>query len=380
MARVVLGSYMVRYPLGGMASWVLQYILGLRALGHEVWFVEKADYPLACFDPVTSTLTDDCRTGTRFVHDLLARWDLGDRWCFVDYAGRYHGAGRDHIQSVFDTADVFVDMGTKGSWLPEAQRTGCRILVDGEPGFTQMKMEMRTGAPAEYDLYFSTGQNVGTPACSAPTGGVTWRHVFHPVVVDLFAGATGRGDRITTVMNWQSYAPLEYGGREYGHKDVEFPKFMDLPAKTGVPIEVAVWGKRTPRDELRRHGWRLADAHAVTTSFDSFRDYVRGSLGEFSVCKNGFVSTRTGWFSDRTAVYLAAGRPAIVQETGFSAHLPCGNGLFAVETSDDAAAAVEAIAGDYDRHSRAAVELARELLDAPKVLRRMLDEAGVSGK
>lgn len=381
MARVIVGSYMVRYPLGGMASWVLQYILGFQRMGHDVWFVEKGDHPNACFDPVARTMSDDCTVGTRFVDALLRRWGLGRRWCFVDHDGRYHGADRSTIEGAFDGADVFVDMGTHGSWLPEAQASGCRVLVDGEPGFTQMKMELRRESgnpPPEYDLYFTTGQNIGTDASSAPDGGVSWHHLFHPVVVDLFSLGRPPGERFTTVMNWQSYAPLEYKGRVYGHKDVEFPKFVDLPARTQRQFEVGAWGKATPVDDLRRHGWHTVDAHFVTRSFDSFRDYVAGSRGEFAVCKNGFVATSSGWFGDRSAAYLAAGRPAVVQDTGFGEHLPCGEGLFAVTTVDEAADAIARIERDYSFHSRAATGVAREHLEATRVLGRMLEEAGVS--
>lgn len=379
MARVILGSYMVRYPLGGMASWVLQYVLGFQRLGHDVWFVEKADGPLACYDPVKREMTGDCSAGTRFVDDLLARWGLRERWCFVDYEGRYHGAGRATIESAFDGADVFVDMGTHGGWLQEAERSHCRVLVDGEPGFTQMKMELRgeAGASGRYDLYFTTGQNVGTPASPAPDGGVRWHHLFHPVVVDLFATTEPPGDHLTTVMNWQSYPPLEFEGAVYGHKDMEFPKFVDLPSRSAVPLEIAVSGKSTPRADLAEQGWRVVDAQEVTRSFDSFREYVTRSFGEFTVCKHGFVATRSGWFSDRTAAYLAAGRPAVVQGTGFDAHLPTGEGVFSVDTPGEAADAIAAIAGDYARHSRAATAVAREHLEATKVLRELLDAAGI---
>jgi hypothetical protein len=380
VATVILGSYMVRYPLGGMASWVLQYLLGFQRLGHEIWFVEKGDYPLACFDPRTQSMTDDPATGTAFVADLLRRWGLEDRWCFVDAAGRYHGADRARIEGVFGRADVFVDMGTHGSWAVESERTGCRVLLDGEPAFTQMKMELRRRSGAAlpaYDLYFSTGQNVGTPACSAPDGGVSWRHVFHPVVIDLFEGSVPPGAALTTVMNWQSYDALEYDGRQYGHKDVEFPKFAGLPGKTARDLEVAVSGEATPVAELTARGWKVSDAQAVTATFDSFRVYLQRSWAEFAVCKSGFVVTRTGWFGDRTAAYLAAGRPAVVQDTGFSDHLPCGAGLFAVTTEDEAADAIASIESDYGKHSRAAMEIAREYLDAKTVLAGFLAEAGV---
>jgi hypothetical protein len=178
-------------------------------------------------------------------------------------------------------------------------------------------------------------------------------------------------------MNWQSYGPVTYNGQVYGHKDVEFEKFIDLPQQTAVPLEAAVSGNQTPRERLRRAGWRLRDAHAVTASFDSFRDYLAASRGEFGVCKNGFVATHSGWFSDRSAAYLANGRPVVLQETGFSAHLPCGRGLFAVQTADEAAAALEAIRGDYDRHARWARDVATEHLEASRVLGLFLSELGV---
>src|SRR5262249_36493692 len=155
----------------------------------------------------------------------------------------------------------------------------------------------------------------------------------------------------TTVMSWED-DPFEFEGVTYGQKAMEFPKFLDLPRRTRVPLEMAVAGTDVPEDELRAHGWRLAYAGEVTLTFDSWRDYIRGSRGEFSVCKNVYVATHSGWFSDRSACYLASGRPVVMQETGFSAHLPCGQGLFAVRTADEAAAALAEIAGDYGRHSR----------------------------
>ena len=380
MAKIILGSYMVRYPLGGMASWVLQYILGFHQLGHEIWFVEKAGYPQACYDPESDTMTDDCSVGAKFVNSLLGRFGLADRWCFVDLANNYYNIERQVIEKVFAEADLFVDMGTHGSWADEAQETGCRVLLDGEPGFTQMKMVLNREAgrtQAESDFYFTTGQNIGTERSTAPDGGVDWHHIFHPVVPELFDHSREPTRGLTTVMNWQSYDPLPYRGQVFGHKDVEFLKFMDLPARTDVDIELSVSGKSAPLTQIEGAGWKTSDAHEVTRSFDSFRDYLASSLGEFTVCKNGFVATNSGWFSDRSAAYLASGRPVIAQETGFSEHLPCGEGLWAVSSVDEAVSATKEILADYEHHCLAGREIANEYLDARVVLGRFLNELGI---
>jgi hypothetical protein len=375
MARVVVGSWMVRYPLGGNLSWTLQWLVGFRDLGHDVYLVEKSGYPDSCFDPVKGVMGDDCSYGTATVHALLARFGLESRWCFVDAGGHYHGLSRERVGEVFRSTDLFLDIGTHGSWLAEAAGARLRVLVDGEPGFTQMKMVKKRAAgqaPSEYDYYYSNGTNVGTPRSTAPTAGIAWRPLFNPVVGDLFdCLPPPTSAPFTTVMNWQAHEPFSFGGRTYGQKDVEFVRFMDLPRMTTAPLEVAVAGK-VPTERLEGSGWRVRRAHEVTASFDSYRDYIRASRGEFSVCKNGYVVTNSGWFSDRSAAYLAAGRPVVLQATGFEDHLPCGRGLFAVRTPEEAAAAIDAVSAAYDRHSRWAREVAREHLEARVVLGRLL--------
>ena len=385
MARVVVGSYMVRYPLGGMLSWALQYLVGFARLGHEVYFVEKGCYPDSCFHPLRGEMTDDCRYGVRVLRDLLSRFGLENNWSFVDSHGQYHGLSRPAIEEILGTADVFFDMGTHGGWLDETSPRVVRVLIDGEPAFTQLKMvRKQAGQPAAepgrdpYDFYYTTGRNIGTPASTAPTAGREWRHLPHPVCLDVFPVAPAPPDgAYTTVMNWQSYEPVEFGGVRYGHKDVEFQRFMSLPGRTRAMLEVAVSGG-APRDELTRAGWRIRSAHDVTLSFDSFADYIRQSRGEFSVCKHGYVASNSGWFSERSAAYLATGRPVVLQETGFSAHLPTGCGLFAVGDVNEAAAAIAEIEADYRRQSGAAREIAAAHLDARRVLSRLLDEVSTS--
>jgi hypothetical protein len=178
-------------------------------------------------------------------------------------------------------------------------------------------------------------------------------------------------------MSWEAHEPIEWNGVTYGAKSGEFARFLDLPTRTASSLEIAVAGRNVPKSALTEAGWRVRDSHSVTVSFDAFRDYISGSKGEFSVCKNIFVETHSGWFGDRAAAYLASGRPVVMQETGFSSHLPCGRGLFAVRTVEEAAAAIAEIESDPESHSRWARELVAAHLDTRVVFRRFLGELGI---
>ena len=381
MARVVVGSYAVRFPVGGYLSWVLQWLVGFQRLGHEVFFVEKSGWPDACYNPSTDEMGDDCVYGIRALAATLAPFGLDQSWCFVDATGQYHGMERARIEQVFESADLFVDMGTHGNWLPEAERTGVRILIDGDPGYTQMRAiieEEEEEDLGDYDHYYSVGRNVGTERSTVPTMGKPWRPVFDPVVMDLFecAPADPRA-AFSTVMAWQSYRTLDFGGRIYGQKDLEFRRFFDLPSRTRVPLAVAVSGHRVPTDEMAKAGWTVENPLARTESVRTFHDYISASRGEFTVCKNIYVDTNSGFFSDRSAAYLTSARPVVMQDTGLDGHLPSGDGFFAVRTVEDAAAALDEIDASYERHAVAARELARDILDARKVLGILLKEVGL---
>lgn len=383
MARIVIGTYLVRFPLGGFLSWMLQWVAGFRSLGHEVYLVEKSGWPDSCYDPTREVMSDDCSYGTKALHNLLARFGLPDRWCFVDAEGHYHGLSRQRVRELLKTADLFVDMGMQ-EWQAEAEGAGLRVLVDGEPGFTQMRWAnwLAEGEPLpQYDLYYTVGVNIGTRRSKVPTAGKSWRGIHDPVCLELFKHEPApAGAPFTTVMSWQAHEAIEFAGQTYGQKDVEFEKFMDLPRRTAAPMELALGGRGgeyVPMERLRRRGWRVRNALDVTVTFDAFQDYLAASRGEFGVCKNVFVATHCGCFSERSAAYLASGRPVVMQDTGFSDHLPCGKGLFAVRSAEEAAAALDEICGDYERHSRAAREVARECLDATRVLRKFLHELGI---
>ncbi len=377
MARIVVSGTMVRYPMAGMVQWFLGWVGGFHQLGHDVVFVEKATWPDSCFDPTTGTTGSDCSYGLRTVASVLGRHGLDGRWCYVDESGRYHGMSRSEVADAFASADVFLDL-EWGDWREESATSGLRVFIDGEPGWFQIKLELQSDPdPPTYDVYYTVGLNIGTDRSPAPTAGIEWRHTHSPVLISDYPDHPASPDgAYVTIMNWRSHNELEYLGTTYGQKDVEFARFMTLPRLVEAPFTLAVAGA-PPRDELRAHGWSLTDPHRVTSSIASFKRFLRGSRGYFSVAKNVRVETNAGWFSDTAGYSLATGRPVILQENGFSDHLPTGLGLFAVMDAEGAAAAVRSIEGDYPAHAVAARRIAEEHLDSRVVLGRLLDDLGI---
>jgi len=384
MATIVLSSYVVRYPVGGVLSSNLQLLSGFRRLGHEVVLVEKAGYEESCFDPVRGVTSDDCSYGTRTVARLLARHGLGRSWCYVAADGTYHGLGPEAIERIFARADLFIDRGAHHTWDEESRDVPVRVLLDPDPGHRQIGMERarRRGTDApRYDAYYTYGHNIGTPRSPAPTAGRTWRHVFHPVDTSLYRPAPlPDGGAFTSVMNWTSLPSADLDGRSYGMKDVEMAKFEALPTLVDVPLELAIEGRNVPVARLRAQRWSITAALAATRSLETFRAYITGSLGEFSVVKEVYAALDVGWFSDRSAAYLAHGRPVVVQANGIAGHLPVGEGLFEVADADEAADAIKRIAREPERHAQAARHLAERHLDSSVVLGRFLAQLGIPSR
>ncbi len=369
--RVLFAGIMARYPFGGVTWCSLMYLLGLRALGHEVFYVE--DTGECVYDPVQNTRNVDPSYGTSYIHAALEPFGLGDRWTFVNYDGTYHGRDAAEIRRYAADADLFINLsGGSWFWRDEYVRIPRKVFVDSDPAFTQLAI-----AKAEpwyvaffrrFDRLFTFGANIGTPASAVPTGDFTWHHTWQPVTLDDWTAPAAPGPAFSTVMTWQIESFTDVGG----NKDVEFVKFIDLPARTPQRFELAVNG---PQRLLREHGWHTFDAMRVSRTPGEYRDFIHHSRAEFGVAKHTYVASHSGWFSDRTECYLASGRPALVQDTGWTAHLPHGDGLLAFATADQAIDGVDRINADYPRHARAAAEIAREHFDARRVLQRFLDVA-----
>jgi hypothetical protein len=378
---IIIGSYMFRYPLGGMLSWVLQYLTGFQKLGCDVYFVEKFGYPNSCYDPIREIMSDDCSYGLKLVSKLIDDHGLTGRWCFMDRWEEYYGMDRDTVNDLFKNADLFIDMGTHGAWMDETENTGKTLLLDGEPGFTQIKMANKIDEGEylpSYDLYYTVGCNIGSPGNKVPTLGLKWNHIWHPVDMSLFSNSmTPEKPRFSTIMNWKSHDHIKHKDRIFGQKDLEFAKIVHLPKKVMPDMEIAISGKQLPVVWFKENGWQLKSGKDVTISFESFRDYIARSSAEFSICKHVFVENQTGWFSDKSAAYLASSRPVVLQDTGFSKCLPCGEGLFSFRTLDEAETAIDEVCSSYQKHSGHALEIAHEYLSTEKVLKKLLNEIGI---
>jgi len=377
VTRVVVCGCAGTLPLAGVGLHYLQYCLGLRDLGCEVTYLEETG--VWAYHPDEDRPDDE---GSYTVPWLAAMFDHFEiNWAYRDARGRYHNADEAEVHALCASADVLLNV--SGAHEPTAHHRQARALVyvDTDPGFVQVKAATDAATRSwlqEHDLLFTFAEAMGSPSCRIPGAGLRWRTTRQPVWLPFWAEVDGPpGRTYTTVMNWRAYEPVRWAGEEWGQKDAEFPLVRRLPALTGLPLEVALGGPGAPGSELAREGWRLADPLEATRTIWAFRDYIASSRGELTVAKQCYVRSRSGWFSERSANYLAAGRPVVAQDTGWSALLPSGKGALAFSTTEEAAAALAAVEADPEGQSRAARELAAAYFDSTAVLARLLSDIGV---
>jgi len=385
--RVVVTGLVATYPVGGVAWDYLQYVEGFRRLGADVFYLE--DTGQWCYDPDAGTFVPDATKGARFLAESLATIDpaLTRAWSVRGIDDRVHGADAAAIARACDGADLFLNVsGT--CWLRDAYRRARRTaFVDTDPCYSQARvaavdagtvdpeMQRNVALLRNHDVFFTLGEHIGAPDCTVPTVGLRWLPTRQPIVLERWTAAPAPDGPFTTVMSWKiETAPPIVDGSVYGGKDVEFERFVDLPSRTRERLEVAIAGV-APRERIRAAGWAVVDAQAVSRTMDAYRDYIARSRGELSVAKNAYVATRSGWFSTRSAAYLAAGRPVALQDTGFTAHLPVGAGLHGFSTTDEAVAALAAIRADYPAACAHARAVAAECFRAERVCERLLADA-----
>jgi hypothetical protein len=388
--RIVLLGAMAQMPFAGVAWQVLQYLEGLRRLGHRVTYVEDTgNWP---YDPERETVTDDAAPAVRRLERVLDAAGLAERWAYVNAArdGETWGMEESALASELSHADILINL--SGATVLGEAHLGVPVRVYLETDPVTPQIEIANGKQFTIDLlaahthHFTFGERLGSPGCDVPVGRFAYRPTRQPVVLDWWSPRAGaepvrRPLRFTTVASWeQSHKDIEWAGETYTwSKSAEFLKLLELPRQ--LPQDVVLELALALEDEatialLERHGWRVVAALPLSREPHAYRSYIQGSAGEFTAAKDQNVRLRSGWFSDRTATYLAAGRPAVVQDTGFDAALPVGDGLFSFRSQEDAAFALQTVASDYERHSRAALELAEAHFRAEDVLRRLLDGVG----
>ena len=377
--RIVVAGRLAAAPGQGGAAWaILQWVLGLRSLGHEVWLVE----PLSS-GTKRSDEDDQLRSRqTRYFRAVARRFGLADRALLTDG----HGLALDNsgysLANAISKCDLLADVSGVLAASEIAQRVPVRLFVDLDPGFTQLWNEAGVDVGLDGHTHFATvGQRIGEPQSRIPARGKTWIHFLPPVALDYWpaVGPPPR-ERFTTVANWRSYGSIERDGVFFGQKAHSFREHVDLPSLTDARLEVALDispGDDADRDNLQRAGWKITSPRVASTP-DAYQRFIHRSSAEIGLAKSGYVAGRTGWFSDRSAAYLASGRPVVAQDTGIPALGSDGFGFVRFGETNAAAEGIERIRSEYPRHAKAARGIAAEHLDAKKVFAKLLRQLGMT--
>jgi hypothetical protein len=383
--KIVVLGMTSRHPVAGMIWLTMQYLIGLERLGYEAYYVEAHGATPKMFMGVED---DGSVLAAAFIDNMMRRFDLGDRWAFHarHSDGRYYGLSELQVKSLYQSATLLLNLHGGTTPLPEHVATGRLVYLGTDPVAREIELHQQVQETIElfeqHSALFTWGENYGQPDCGIP---VSTRFQFlptrQPIVVELWESMErAASDTFTTIAGWQQlWRDVELQGEVYRwSKHFEFMKFLDLPSRTTQTLELALAGcNDADRQVLEQHGWRIRDAAEVSDDVDTYREYIASSRAEFTVAKDQNVRLRSGWFSDRSATYLAARRPVVTQDTGFGNVLPTGRGLFGFSTVEEAVAAVDAINSDYVQHSRAAGELARAYFDSDLVLTRLLKDCGM---
>jgi hypothetical protein len=380
--KIIVFGILFWYPLAGVTYQFLHYLIGLRRLGYDPYYIE--DSGRYVYDPRIIDMTPDASGNVAAVAPILEAYGFADRWAFRgNYpGGRCYGMTENEIFRLYREADALLNVTGAQEIREEHMACQRRIYVESDPFAAQVGVVQGNTATiaalAAHDTHFSFGENLGASSCGVPVERFRWLPTRQPVVMDLWVNRLDRpGEAYTTITTWHNKGKtIEYrGDLYYWTKDREFKKFLDLPQRHRAAFELATIVDADVLEMLHQHGWRQVGSDVISQNMDRYRGYIQQSRGEFTVARDQYVRPHTGWFSDRSACYLAAGRPVITQETGFSKVLPTGKGLFGFRTMEDILLAVDTIESDYEGNCRAAREIAGEYFAAEKVIGSLIERA-----
>lgn len=384
--KIIVFGILFWYPLAGVTYQFLHYLIGLRRLGYDPYYIEDSGRWI--YDPHLNDLSPEASGNIEAVLPALKQHGFDDRWAFRgNYPdGKCYGLTESQILQLYHDADAFLNVTGAQEIREEHHACKRRIYVESDPFASQVKVargdEGMIATLAAHDTLFTFAENLGAPDCGVPVKEFDWQPTRQPVVLELWGNPHFPNPKAAynTITTWHNKGKdIAWGGDTwYWTKDREFEKFLDLPRRrSNVAFEMAATVDDNVRRRLHEHDWRQVSSLEMSRDIDVYRNYIQQSRGEFTVARDQYVRPNTGWFSDRSACYLAAGRPVITQESGFSKFLPAGKGLFGFRTMDDILKAVDAIESDYEGNRRAAREIAAEYFAAEKVVGSLMERAGL---
>lgn len=381
--RIFLSYGFTRDPNNpGFCDVGMSFLLGLGLLGHECFLVEEVE-PKSMLDASRKQVGFDAWEGRQRFEDLARAYGIWPRCSLIETStGKTHGLDLPELTHHAKGATLLIVTSGRVRTPEITETIPQRAYVDINPGKTQV-YHSEYGVDygfSNYQHFLTVGLNIGTDACDLPTGGLTWTTFLPPVALDMWRPRTnGAGNRFTTISTWAGRHTFRYKGRFSGEKSDQWVRFLDLPLRASQKLEIAMNmgpGYENDARRFRENGWILSDPSRIRT-LRGYKGFVWRSRGEFSVANNRYVEFNTGWFSDRSARYLASGKPVLVQSTGIEPHLPTGKGLLTFSSVEEAVAGLDAINADYPSHCETARAIAEEYFDARKVMARILEQVGL---
>jgi hypothetical protein len=380
--RILVCGMIAGVPYQAGATWaVLQYVLGFRRLGHQVYFIETLDD--TALRPTSSFARS---SNAEYFCSVVSEFGLEASAALLHKETKETiGLPYSEVRRISQCADVLLDISGALAFEPLAENVPLRVYLDLDPAFTQLwhdiqQIDMRFEG---HTHYITVGLAIGQPDCAVPTCGLDWTTTLQPIVLEHWPRVERAPSApLTAVANWRGYGSIKHQGVLYGQKAHSWRRFMDVPKRTKERFLLALAihpDEKPDMQAIEENGWALVDPLQVADTPSRYRKFIQNSKAELGIAKSGYIASGCGWFSDRSLCYLASGRPVIAQETGFSQFIPTGEGLFTFDTADDLVASIDELNCDYTLHSRAARALAEDYFDSDKVLSRMLQNVGATG-
>jgi len=375
--KIIVAGTIGRSGLGGQVWACLQYLLGFRALGHDVYYLEDCGKSSWVYIWEKEDWTHELEYPAAYVNDCLAPFGFGDRWIY-----------RDNYRSLGISLEKFHDLCADAgllllravpfwNWRKEYEWPSRRAFIDVDPGFTQITLangdQGWVDGVARCERRFTYGQRLEASDCPIPDACGPWIKTLPPVFLPEWPFVASDADLFTSVMRWQGFKEVNHNGVSYGQRDKEFEQFLDLPSLTRQKFRIAQMGIKP--EVLSSRGWDAVPGEVISRTPDLYRDFIQQSRAEFSVPKNGYVKMRGGWFSDRSVCYLASGRPVLIEDTGLRDWLAVGEGVVTFANPTEAVTGIQSINAQYARHRTAARRLAAEVFCTDKVLASLLVES-----